>query len=351
MTDFFAQMQARCRGEAGVLRPRVPFRFEPVSVSLAAADLTGGPAAEPGWRGAHPDGPFRRPGGPGRAGEPWTGLAAGDGVQPAAGPEPEPAITMTAGPQPAGLRPVRRAGPSREQAAAADLSGTGPADGAAPGGTWRPDQDQGAGGAGATTARPGAPLARDRAAGLMAPPDRPPVLESPVLELSVLEPPVLEPERGTPSARQAVAWTAEPGPGRLGAAAGAAELAARPQWRPGRGDSGGADATTDADAGPSRRRSPWELQPEPAGASRPLSAAAPGPARRRAADQHWARDHGPGEPSGPGHDAITVQVTIGRVEVRAAPPAARAAAAPPPSAGPSLADYLRHRSRSAGARS
>ena len=167
MTDFFAQMQARYRGGAGVLRPRVPFRFEPVSMSLAAADLTGGPAAEPGWRGAHPDGPLRRPAGPGRAGEPWTGLAAGDGGQPAAGPEPEPdpAITMTAGLQPAGLRPVRRAGPSREQVAAADPSGTGSADGAAPGGTWRPDQDLGAGGADATTARPEAPLARDRGGG------------------------------------------------------------------------------------------------------------------------------------------------------------------------------------------
>ena len=344
MTDYFAQMQARYRGEAGVLRPRVPFRFEPVSMSLAAADLTGGPAAEPGWRGAHPDGPLRRPGGPGRAGEPWTGLAAGDGGQPAAGPEPEPdpAITMTAGPQPAGLRPVRRAGPSREQVAAADLSGTGPADGAAPGGTWRPDQDPGAGGADATTARPEAPLARDRAAGLMAwAPDRPAVLESPVRE---------PPERGTPSARQAVAWTAEPGMGRPGAAAWAAELVARPEWRSGPGDPDGADAATDADAGPSRRRSPWVLQPEPAGASRPLSVAAPAPARRPA-DQRWARDHVPGEPSEPGQDAITVQVTIGRVEVRAAPPAARAAAAPPSSAGPSLADYLRHRSRSAGARS
>ena len=41
MTDFFAQLAARYRGDADVLRPRVPFRFEPVSASLAAADLPG----------------------------------------------------------------------------------------------------------------------------------------------------------------------------------------------------------------------------------------------------------------------------------------------------------------------
>jgi hypothetical protein len=336
MTDFFAQLQARYQGEAGVLRPRVPFRFEPVIVSLAAGDVTGGPAAEPGWRGARPGGPFRRPGGSAWSGEPWVGLAAGDGGRPAAGPEPEPdsAITMTAGPQPAGLRPARRAGPSREQLAA-HLSETGPADGAAPGGSWRPGQGPGGGGANATMAWLKAPLARDRAAGLMASaPDRAAVLESP--------------ERGMPPGRQAVAWTAEPGMGRPGAA-GRAELAARPEWRPGPGNPDEADVVADADAGPSRRRSPWVLQPEPAGASLPLSAAAPAPARRRPADQRWARDHVPGEPSAPGQDAITVQVTIGRVEVRAAPPAARATPPSRPSAGPSLADYLRHRSRSTGA--
>jgi hypothetical protein len=330
MTDFFAQLQARYQGEAGVLRPPLPFRFEPVSVSLAAGDLTGRPAAE---RGARPGGPFRRPGGPAWSGEPWVGLAAGDAGCPAAGPEPEPdpAITMTAGPQHAGPRPARRAGPSRQQLAAADRSGTGPADGAAPGGSWRPGQGPGSGGANATMAWLEAPLARDRAAGPMAPaPDRAAVLESP--------------ERGMPPGRQAVAWTAEPGMGRPRAAGRAAELVARP----GPGDPAEADVATDAAAGPSRRRSPSVLRPEPTGSGRPLSVAAPAPARRRPADQRWARDHVTGQP---GQDAITVQVTIGRVEVRAAPPAPRAAAAPRPSAGPSLADYLRHRSRSAGARS
>jgi hypothetical protein len=344
MTDFFAQMQARYRGEAGALRPRVPFRFEPVSVSLAAADLTEGPAAEPGGRGAHPDGPFRLPSGPARSDEPWTGLAAGDGGQSAAGPEPNSAITMAAGRQPGGLRPVRRAGPSREQVASPDLYGTGPADGAEPGGTWRPGQGPTAGGADAMTARHEVPLAPDRAAAGLMPsaPDRTAVLQSPVLEPA---------ERETPAGRQPVAWAAEPGMGQPEAASGAAEQVARPQWRSRPGDPDEADAAPDADGGPSRRRSPSVLRPGPASSSRPLSVAAPAPARRRPADQRWARDHVAGEPSGPGQDAITVQVTIGRVEVRAAPPAPRAAAAARPSAGPSLADYLRHRSRSAGARS
>jgi hypothetical protein len=328
MTDFFAQMQARYRGEAGVLRPRVPFRFEPVSASLAAVDLTWGPAAEPGLRGADPDGPFRRPGGPARSDEPWTGLAAWDGGQPAAGPEP--AVTMAAGPQPAGLHPVRRAGPSREQVARGGLSGTGPANGAAPGEAWRAGQNPAAAGADATTSPQETPSAPEWAA--------------------VPEPLVLEPvEQGTPPARQAVAWAAEPGMGPPGAAR-AAEQVAWPEWRSGPADPNEADVATDADPGPSRR-SPSMLRPEPSGTSRPLSVTAPAPARRRPTDQRWARDPVAGEQSSPGQDAITVQVTIGRVEVRAAPPATRAAAAPPRSAGPSLADYLRRRSRSAGAQS
>lgn len=57
MTDFFAQLAARYRGEAGTLRPRVPFRFEPVSPSLAAAALTGPAAAGPAEAG-----PGRAPG-------------------------------------------------------------------------------------------------------------------------------------------------------------------------------------------------------------------------------------------------------------------------------------------------
>jgi hypothetical protein len=123
MTDFFAQLGARHRGEAGVLQPRVPFRFEPVSASLAAADLTGGSAAEPGWRAPHPDWPFRRPTGPARPDEPWTGSAAGNGGELAG---LEPASAMAGRPRPAGLRPVHPAWPLGDQAADMDLSGRDP---------------------------------------------------------------------------------------------------------------------------------------------------------------------------------------------------------------------------------
>jgi len=331
MTDFFAQLQARYRGEAAELRPRVPFRFEPVSASLAAADLTGGAAAEQGRRGVHPDWPFHGPGRPGRPDEPWPGLAAADADQPAAGPEPTPA--MTGGPRSAGLRPVRPARTLADQAADADLSGNRRADGATSGETWRAGQYPGRGEASAMAARQEAPSALDRAA--------------------VLEPLVLEPaERGASPERQALAWTAGLGTGRPGSAARAAEQVTWQERRSGPGgDPGEADVAAGADAGRSRPPSLPVLRPEPpGGASRQLSVAAPAPARRRPADQRGARDHAAGGPPGPGRESITVQVTIGRVEVRAAPPVPRAAAAARPSAGPSLADYLRHRSRSAGAR-
>jgi hypothetical protein len=83
---------------------------------------------------------------------------------------------------------------------------------------------------------------------------------------------------------------------------------------------------------------------------RPLAAGPPtAPGGRRA----WAPGLGPAEPSGPGQESVTVQVTIGRVEVRAAPADGRAAMERPASArgpAPSLADYLRQRSGSTGAR-
>ena len=113
MTDFFAQLAARYRGDADVIRPRVPFRFEPVQPSLAAADLTGEPAAEPA---AYPERPHRRPGGPAgpgehddlRRGSPARGPAADAGdVRPAAGVES--GRIVAAGPDPGGPRSARPA--------------------------------------------------------------------------------------------------------------------------------------------------------------------------------------------------------------------------------------------------
>ena len=251
---------------------------------------------------------------------------------------------MAGGPLPAGLHPVRPAGPRRDEAADADLSRTGRADGAAPGGTWRAGRGPGRG-----LARAVAPRQEVAASAL-----------EPTTALDRAAAPdwvkVLEPtEWGTLPERQAVARTAgpetgEPGTRRPGTAR-AGEQVARREWPSGPGgDPDEADVAAGTDAGGSRRRSRSALRPEPPGDPlRQLSVVAPAPARRLPADQRWARDHAAGEPSGPGQENITtVQVTIGRVEVRAAPPAPRAAAGPGRSSGPSLADYLRHRSRSAG---
>jgi hypothetical protein len=346
MTDFFAQLGARHRGEAEVLQPRVPFRFEPVSASLAAADLTGGPAAESGWRAPHPDWPFRRPTGPGRADEPWTGPPAGDGGEPAG---PEPASAMAGRPRPAGLRPVHPAWPLGDQAADMDVSGTGRARGAASGRAWRAGQDPRS--AVAARHEPGTLTLDPAAPGSAAAPKPAAVLEP----ATVLAPAaVLKPaELRAPPGRRAVAGTVEPGTvepgtGRRRTAARAADLAALGDGRPGL--AGDPDDEDMAAAGQSLRRAESALRPDPPDHTRrQLSAVAPAPARRPA-DQRSARDHAAGEPAGPGQETITVQVTIGRVEVRAAPPAPRAATSPRPAAGPSLADYLRHRSRSAGAR-
>jgi hypothetical protein len=348
MTDFFARLEARHRGEAGVLRPRVPFRFEPVSLSLAGtglagADLAGVRAAEPGRRRAHPDWPLA---GPVRPGEPWAGAAVADGGQPAAGPEPAPA--MAAGPRPVGLRPVRPAGPPRDQTADTDLSATGRADGAAAGGTWRAGQGPGRGETSAFAARQDAPPAPDRTAA----PDRTVAPDRAAPHRAALDPAALDPaERGAPPRRQAAGrraatWTADPGTGEPGAAE---QITLRKWWSGSGGEPDEADLADPA-AGRSQPRSQPVLRPEPPGDPRrqlPASASA----RGWPFDQRRARDHAADEPAGPGQESMTIRVTIGRVEVRAAPPAPRTAAVPRPSAGPTLADYLRHRSRPAGARS
>ena len=135
-----------------------------------------------------------------------------------------------------------------------------------------------------------------------------------------------------------------PRPASLAAGPGPAALAARRGRRPGPGHRDEPDAGEDRDAGRARASSPAVLRPQPAAhPGWPLTAAASAQGRRRLADQPRAQGHG----AGPGQENITVQVTIGRVEVRAAPPATRAPAAPRRAAGPSLADYLRHRSRGA----
>lgn len=322
MTDFFAQLAARYRGEADVLRPRVPFRFEPVGASLAAADLTRDAAASSEWPGAHPQRPFRRPGGPGRHDEPWHAPAAGGGNLRTAGLGSELAMAVGIG------RAGRDAG--RAMAAPAETAEPETARRAAPrraaprsAGAW-PGQAEAAAAGAAALGRTAVPGPAERGAL----PERHTVASA--AEPGVAEPGVAEPGAAEPGmAAQVVWWDRRSGPG---------------------GDPDEADAAAGADAGRSGRRSQLMLRPEPPGnPGRQLSGAAPAPARGRPSDQRRAQGHAVGEPAGPGQESITVQVTIGRVEVRAALPASKAVAAPRSPAGPSLADYLRHRSRSAGA--
>ena len=124
MTDFFAQLAARYRGDADVLRPRVPFRFEPVTMSLAAAGPAGAGAAESRWplAEAHPVGPPRPPAGqaePGVHGESRRGPSAegpadaGSAISPVTGPVPPAGAGTAAGAEPGG--PVTRTGHAARQ--------------------------------------------------------------------------------------------------------------------------------------------------------------------------------------------------------------------------------------------
>jgi hypothetical protein len=336
MTDFFAHLVARHRGEAGMLRPRVPFRFEPVSLSLAGAGLTGGPAAEPGLHRARADWPLPGPAGPTRPGEPWAGTAVAEGGQPAARPVPEPEPATPTGRRPTSLRPIRPAGALPDQAADTGLPGPGHADGAAPGGTRRASQGRERGENSAMTARRQPPSAPDP----LSAPD--PVAPDPAAAPG----PAAAPDPAAAPARLAPARAAGPGKGE----SRAAQQVAWRNWRSGpSADPDEADVAADADAGEARPQSQPVLRPElPGDLHRQLSVAAAAAASRWPSDRRQAQDHAAGEPSG--QESITVRVTIGRVEVRAAPPVARAAAVPRPSGGPSLADYLRNRSRPAGAR-
>jgi len=279
MTDFFAHLAARYRGETDVLQPRVPFRFEPVSTSQAATDPieTGawepaphpqreqaqrqrpGPAAgqEAGWAAVRP----RPPAAPARPEAP-RGQAASTPPARVASAMAVPARAVPARAVPARAVPARavqaRAVPAaRPQAAGEEAAGTAGLTGAA------------------RVIRP-VPVAGTA------------------------------PERGTPSR-----WPRF--------AAGLDEQAPGTALGPARRHPAAAPAPAAAPGGMDR-------QPAPGG--------------RRASGQHHAAVPAPGGP-----ENITVQVTIGRVEVRAAPPAAAERPASAPAAGPSLADYLQRKAR------
>jgi hypothetical protein len=319
MTDFFAQLAARHRGEAAALRPRVPFRFEPVGPSPAGPIPQ--PAATSGWP-------------PPRPGHPWRGPQAADDDQPPVGLHPV---------GPAGLLPELTADTGRNRMDA-ERSGV-PASGH-PGqparGPRREAPDAAAAGpqTPAPQAGPGtAPFGPvSRAAALRPAPAAPAAIPG-----AAAPEPAATPEP-VPLAASLAGSLTGPRPAARDAGPGQAALAARRGRRPGPGHRDEPDAGEDRDAGRARASSPPVLRPQSAAhPGWPLTAAASAQGRRRLADQPRAQAHG----AGPGQENITVQVTIGRVEVRAAPPATRAPAAPRRAAGPSLADYLRHRSRGA----
>ena len=394
MTDFFAQLAARHRGEADMLRPHVPSRFEPVSASLTAADLAGD--AAPGLTGETVA----------RA-EPVTAGGLGPGELDLGG-------LRLGGLRPGGLRSERTAGPSWGQTADGERGlGAEPWDGASPGRaggaasgamladgpSYQPEQvlrpvDQensglgvradgttaGRATAGRATAemeaaalavsRLGARGAVDPAASWQAEASwqagtgeeeagsEPGRAAGPVLGTQA---------HGEPAAWGAVTAAEERGAGQAGSGviAEKADFAAGPGGgrsavlRPtglgptglgptGLGPTGlGPTGLGPTGLGPAELPVAWPgdigLRPVAAGQVSALGRRRVWPAPGRAA----------GGASGPGGESITVQVTIGRVEVRAAPPEGRAAAersASARAAGPSLADYLRHRSGSAGAR-
>ena len=335
MTDFFAQLAARYRGEADTLRPRVPFRFEPVSPSLATAALTGPAAAEAG------------------PGQPWPGgrrgsrraFLAGDvptadaltadalTADPAAadphraGPGADPAGTRTGGrggtrhgsgpvpdtPVAARLAPGARRARQDPAATGPARSPAGPPGHAVPGGALLPGQYALPTGAAAVLSETAAAGSGSAAAGSGS----------------------AAGERGT----------ADPGP----------ELAVlRPRTAPGRAPQ---RAATEPKAASDAVTRTADDPGEPAGPGRDTRRRPPGRAGREPAvlapeaGRRQTRGYIAAEPSGPARESITVQVTIGRVEVRADTPAATPRAKERPAAGPSLADYLRDRSRSAGAAS
>ena len=84
MTDFFAQLAGPPpgRGRSAPAACAVPVRAGQHVAGRRGPDR--GPAAESGWRGAHPDWPFRRPGRAGRA-RSSRGPARGRGRGPAGG--------------------------------------------------------------------------------------------------------------------------------------------------------------------------------------------------------------------------------------------------------------------------
>lgn len=325
MTDFFAQLAARHTGSADALQPRVPFRFEPLVRPATAAAGAGpaGPAPGPGAREellpGQPPHPRARRSTPGAA-RPARGSAA-PGPLPgrtAEGPAAGARESILAGPPgktpateapAAGARPGRavartRAGRSRD-GAPGDPSGAAP----------RPEQAAGMRPRGGHAGDDAIPAA---APGVTGEP------EAPSEPWAAVTPPAPGPPALALHSTQAAVAADQGQP----ASPAGASLAARD----------GTPASTHARPG----------QPTPVLLPVPPAAARPATPRRRGAGNRTQWLPGGGGPTLDGGEPITVQVTIGKVEVRAAAPVPPERSHRPALTGPALADYLRRRSRSAG---
>lgn len=324
MTDFFAQLAARHRGDADVLQPRVPFRFEPAATALTAAgpleDVVSEPArpaaeAGPELPGGLAAGAFRHspawPAGPEGPDDPREGPSRRSpaGVRPVAGP--------VAGPL-AGS--VMTGGSDRDRPAARSVAASPP--------RYR------------LTAGEQAPLLAEH-------PETPAPGAS--LQASPPWPAAHAPAARSPAARPE---TRRPAPA---APRERRPLSAAPEREIPRGSRQSRDLASsagrlDTGAEPGTRQYPAAmlLPVAPGRAGRQDTDAGPASSRSSQARRRPALSH-PSAARPAGEEGITVQVTIGRVEVRAAPPVPAERPAGQAATGPSLADYLRRKERSAGA--
>jgi hypothetical protein len=317
VTDFFAQLAARYRGDADVLQPRVPFRFEPAATALTAAGPLEDMVSEPARPAAEagPELPGGLAAGPFRHSPAW--LAGREGPDdPREGPSRRsPAgVRAVAGPL---AGPVMTGGSDRDRPAARSV-------GASP------------------------PRYRLTAG------EQPPFLaehpENPALGASLQASPPW-PAARSPAARSPAA---QPGTRRPAPVAPreTRALSAAPEREIPRGSRQSRDVASSAgspDAGsePGTRQYPAAML-LPVAPGRQDTDAGPESTRSSQARRRQALSH-PSAARPAGEEGITVQVTIGRVEVRAAPPVPAERPAERAATGPSLADYLRRKERSAGA--
>jgi hypothetical protein len=330
MTDYLASMIARSRDGVGAVRPRVGSLFESPQVIVEAPEQ--GPA---------PDGPAPREAAAGPAlgpvaSPPPAPPPAPPGGEPAAAPSPMPADAA---------RPVRPRAPDSPAGTGRPASGTGSSAGREAQAEGRPDQGarlRGRARRGAGTSRPAQQAAASRPSVEQAPPAGPG-------------------EAGSRTPARASRRSRTPAAGDFAATAGSARAPS------GAVAAGAASVDPSASVVPPSSATPaWTVRPAvdavdagpgvaPAWARGERAAVA---ASRRRRGGSWVQAVIPtvaselaGDIGAAGGDepAPVVQVTIGRVEVRASVPApAVPPARPAPSPAMTLDDYLRRRTSRRG---